>query len=99
MIESLIVADPVFNDYSFEGVPDIRMIVFRGFPVMGMLRLATRASDGKANLHQGAVGVGLDIASGKSLRAVNLICRLTGTLIRVTALKNWKYLTGTNCSS
>jgi alpha-L-glutamate ligase-like protein len=70
MIESLIVADPVFNDYSFEGVPDIRMIVFRGFPVMGMLRLATRASDGKANLHQGAVGVGLDIASGKSLRAV-----------------------------
>ena len=70
MIEGLIQADPVFNDYSFEGVPDIRMIVFRGFPVMAMLRLATRASDGKANLHQGAVGVGLDIATGKSLRAV-----------------------------
>ena len=70
MIESLIQADPVFNDYSFEGVPDIRMIVFRGFPIMAMLRLATRASDGKANLHQGAVGVGLDIATGKSLRAV-----------------------------
>lgn len=70
MIESLIQADPIFNDYSFEGVPDIRMIVFRGFPIMGMLRLATRASDGKANLHQGAVGVGLDIATGKSLRAV-----------------------------
>ena len=70
MIEALIEADPVFNDYSFEGVPDIRMIVFKGFPVMGMLRLATRASDGKANLHQGAVGVGLDIATGKSLRAV-----------------------------
>lgn len=70
MIEGLIQGDPVFNDYSFEGVPDIRMIVFRGFPVMAMLRLATRASDGKANLHQGAVGVGLDIATGKSLRAV-----------------------------
>ena len=70
MIESLILADPVFNDYSVEGVPDIRMIVFRGFPVMAMLRLATRASDGKANLHQGAVGVGLDIATGRSLRAV-----------------------------
>ncbi|MGI9274243.1 MAG: alpha-L-glutamate ligase-like protein [Endozoicomonas sp.] len=70
MIESLIQADPVFDDYSFEGVPDIRMIVFRGFPVMAMLRLATRASDGKANLHQGAVGVGLDVATGKSLRAV-----------------------------
>ena len=70
MIEDLIQADPVFADYSFEGVPDIRMIVFRGYPVMAMLRLATRASDGKANLHQGAVGVGLDIANGQSLRAV-----------------------------
>lgn len=70
MVEALIQGDPVFDDYSFEGVPDIRMIVFRGFPVMAMLRLATRASDGKANLHQGAVGVGLDIRTGKSLRAV-----------------------------
>ncbi|OED44897.1 alpha-L-glutamate ligase-like protein [Endozoicomonas sp. (ex Bugula neritina AB1)] len=70
MIESLIISDPIFNEYSFEGVPDIRTIVFRGFPVMAMLRLATHASDGKANLHQGAVGVGLDIATGKSLRAV-----------------------------
>ena len=70
MIESLIVADDVFDRYSFEGVPDIRTIVFQGFPVMAMLRLATSMSDGKANLHQGAVGVGLDIATGKSLRAV-----------------------------
>ncbi|WP_257283368.1 alpha-L-glutamate ligase-like protein [Endozoicomonas sp. SESOKO1] len=70
VIESLIVADPIFKDYSFEGVPDIRVIVFRGFPVMAMMRLATRKSDGKANLHQGAVGVGLDIATGNSLRSV-----------------------------
>lgn len=41
IIESMIVADPIFNDYSFEGVPDIRVIVFRGFPVMAMMRLAT----------------------------------------------------------
>lgn len=70
MIEALIHADNVFDDYSYEGVPDIRTIVFKGFPVMAMLRLATRASDGKANLHQGAVGVGLDIATGQGLRAV-----------------------------
>ncbi|OQX35417.1 MAG: alpha-L-glutamate ligase-like protein [Oceanospirillales bacterium LUC14_002_19_P2] len=70
MIEALIRADDVFDDYSCEGVPDIRTIVFKGFPVMAMLRLATRASDGKANLHQGAVGVGLDIATGQWLRAV-----------------------------
>ncbi|UJF20763.1 alpha-L-glutamate ligase-like protein [Shewanella sp. OMA3-2] len=70
IVEGLIVFDPVFNGVSYEGVPDIRLIVFKGFPVMGMLRCSTAASDGKANLHQGAVGIGLDIATGKSLHAV-----------------------------
>ncbi len=70
MIESMIDFDPVFEGYTFEGVPDIRVIVYKGFPLMAMTRLSTSASDGKANLHQGAVGVGLDIATGKALRAV-----------------------------
>ena len=70
MVEGLIKADPVFDRFSFEGVPDIRTIVFQGYPVMAMMRLATRSSDGKANLHQGAVGVGLDLATGRSLKAV-----------------------------
>jgi hypothetical protein len=61
---------PLFNSVSHEGVPDIRIIVFRGYPVMGMLRLATHASDGKANLHQGAIGVGIDIGTGRSVAAV-----------------------------
>ncbi len=70
MIESLIQLDPVFADYSYEGIPDIRIIVFRGYPIMAMLRLTTHASDGKANLHQGAVGVGIDIGTGSALHAV-----------------------------
>lgn len=70
IIESLIAFDDCFSGYSHEGVPDIRIIVFRGYPVMAMLRLATRASDGKANLHQGAVGLGLALDSGRCLRAV-----------------------------
>ncbi|MCL1066913.1 alpha-L-glutamate ligase-like protein [Shewanella olleyana] len=70
LVEGLIQFDPVFDGFSYEGVPDIRLIVFKGYPVMGMLRCSTAASDGKANLHQGAVGVGLDIATGKSLYAV-----------------------------
>ena len=37
---------------------------------MSMMRLATKASGGRANLHQGAVGVGLDISSGTALKAV-----------------------------
>ena len=70
LIEELIEFDPQLENFSYEGVPDIRVIVCRGFPVMAMVRLSTSASDGKANLHQGAVGVGLDIRSGKPLKAV-----------------------------
>lgn len=70
MIETRVDFDPIFNDYSFEGVPDIRVIVFRGFPVMAMLRCSTHSSDGRANLHQGAVGVGIDLRSGRSIHAV-----------------------------
>ena len=70
MIEGLIEFDPSLKEYSYEGVPDIRVIVFQGVPLMAMMRCATHKSDGKANLHQGAVGVGLDIATGQSLCAV-----------------------------
>lgn len=70
MIEALIDFDPCLAGYSHQGVPDIRVIAYLGVPVMAMMRCATEASDGKANLHQGAVGVGIDIASGCSVRAV-----------------------------
>ncbi|WP_371373678.1 alpha-L-glutamate ligase-like protein [Thalassotalea aquiviva] len=70
VIEALIEFDPAFKGLSHEGVPDIRLIVFHGYPMMSMLRLATHASDGKANLHQGAVGVGINIATGVAKRAV-----------------------------
>lgn len=70
MIEYRVRFDPVFEAISFIGVPDVRIIVFLGVPVMAMVRLPTRISDGKANLHQGAVGAGVDIAKGKTLKAV-----------------------------
>ncbi len=62
--------DSVFDQISFLGVPDIRIIVFIGVPVMAMVRLPTRMSQGKANLHQGAIGAGIDLSSGKTLTAV-----------------------------
>ncbi len=67
LIERRIDFDPIFQNVSYQGVPDIRTIVFRGVPVMAMIRLPTRVSDGKANLHQGAVGVGIDLISGRTL--------------------------------
>ena len=70
IVESLVKTHEMFLSKSVDGVPDIRVIVFKGYPVMAMLRLGTHASDGKANLHQGAIGVGLDIRTGSSVAAV-----------------------------
>lgn len=70
IIEGLLKTDPVFDQYSYEGVPDIRIIVFRGIPIMAMIRLSCAASFGKANLHQGAIGVGLNMANGTAVNAV-----------------------------
>lgn len=53
-----------------DGVPDIRVIVYRGVPVMCMMRLPTRLSGGRANLHQGAVGIGIDLVSGRATHAM-----------------------------
>ena len=61
LIEYRVTPDPIFKSISYEGVPDIRIIVLMGYPVMAMLRLPTRQSGGKANLHQGAIGVGVDM--------------------------------------
>ncbi len=62
--------DPVFQSISFKGVPDIRIIVFRGIPITAMVRLPTSKSNGKANLHQGAIGVGIDMTTGRTASAV-----------------------------
>jgi len=70
IVEYMVRFSPLFERISYQGVPDIRVIVFRGFPVMTMVRLPTRSSHGKANLHQGAVGAGIDIASGVTLDGV-----------------------------
>jgi alpha-L-glutamate ligase-like protein len=97
IIESLVKTTDTFEAVSFEGVPDIRLIVFKGFPVMGMLRLATHESDGKANLHQGAVGVGLDIGSGRAIAAVqhNRLINVhpdTGASLTDIQVPNWPAL-------
>ena len=68
LIEYRVTPDQIFKSISYEGVPDIRIIVLMGYPVMAMLRLPTRQSGGKANLHQGAIGVGVDLATGTTLR-------------------------------
>jgi len=70
LIEYCVRFDPVFANVSYQGVPDIRVVVYRGYPAMAMVRLPTRASDGKANLHQGAVGAGIDMGTGVTMNGV-----------------------------
>jgi alpha-L-glutamate ligase-like protein len=70
MVEHRVIVDPVFADISHEGVPDIRVITLLGYPAMAMVRLPTRLSGGKANLHQGAIGAGIDLSTGLTLGGV-----------------------------
>jgi alpha-L-glutamate ligase-like protein len=70
MLEAMVRIDPCFAEVAYQGVPDIRIIVFMGIPVMAMLRLPTRMSQGKANLHQGAIGVGIHLPTGKTVNGV-----------------------------
>ncbi len=56
---------------SFQGAPDIRVVMLHGYPVMAMLRASTKESDGRSNLHQGAIGIGIDIATGITVRAIH----------------------------
>ncbi len=69
-VEEAVKFDPVFDEVAYMGVPDIRVIIYRGVPAMAMLRLPSKASDGKANLHMGGLGVGIDMATGKTLGGI-----------------------------
>lgn len=71
LIEELVHFSDAFQNFSYQGIPDVRVIIYKGYPIMSMMRLATKESDGRANLHQGAVGVGLDMQTGKAVQAVS----------------------------
>lgn len=81
----------LFKPYSYKGIPDIRVIVFNKVPVMAMLRLPTVASEGKANLQQGAIGVGIDMATGTTTTAVlgksKIIEYVPGTRMLLSGIK------------
>jgi alpha-L-glutamate ligase-like protein len=97
LIEELVRTDPALHPIAPEGVPDIRVIVFRGVPVMAMMRLPTRRSGGKANLHQGAIGAGIDMQTGITLSAVmqhDIVDQHpdTGALIAGFRVSGWRAL-------
>ncbi len=96
IVEEMIPAHPDLSKYSYKGTPDIRVIVFNSVPVMAMARIPTKQSNGKANLDQGALGLGIDIATGYTTYAVRgkkeKITHFPGTKKKVAGIKipHWK---------
>lgn len=97
LIEYRVDFDPVFEAIAYRGVPDVRIITLLGVPAMAMVRLPTRKSHGKANLHQGAIGAGISIDKGRTLTAVwqNMVVEThpdTGNSVMDVAIPHWDRL-------
>jgi len=71
IIEARIDQHDALNELSPFGLTDVRIILYQHKPVLSMLRVPTKDSDGKANLHQGALGVGIDIETGQGTHATH----------------------------
>jgi alpha-L-glutamate ligase-like protein len=70
IVQQRIRLHPDFAAVTHKGIPDVRVILYRNEPAMAMLRLPTSASGGRANLHQGGIGTGIDLDSGATHHAV-----------------------------
>jgi alpha-L-glutamate ligase-like protein len=95
LVEQRIVPHAVFENLAVGGTPDTRIIVLCGKPVMAMLRLPTKASRGRANLHQGAAAAGIDLDTGMTFGGVcrNRVTTFhpdTGTAIEGVAIPYWR---------
>ncbi|HKY74079.1 MAG TPA: sugar-transfer associated ATP-grasp domain-containing protein [Patescibacteria group bacterium] len=71
IIEERVPIHPDLEQYVQYGTPDVRVIVFNKIPVMAMTRLPTKESGGRANLDQGAIGLGIDMGTGKTTYGVS----------------------------
>lgn len=71
IVEERITPHKQLRNLFFNGLLDIRVICFKGFPAMAMARLPTSKSAGKANLHRGAIGCGLKLATGEIFHAIH----------------------------
>jgi len=64
LIEECIIPHDCFHSIYPAGVADLRIILYKEQVALGMLRVPTDKSDGKANLHQGGLGIGIDLETG-----------------------------------
>lgn len=97
IIEQRIIIHPALERIAVGGTPDVRVILYRNVPVMAMVRLPTSASDGRANLHQGAAAAAVHVVTGRTFGGVcknRTITRHpdTGELIAGFEIPGWKEL-------
>jgi alpha-L-glutamate ligase-like protein len=70
-VERRIVPHALFSSLWADGLCDLRVITLGGAPVMSMIRVPTAESGGRANLHQGGLGIAVDLATGRTFRALH----------------------------
>src|SRR5438128_1601056 len=102
LVQERVLPHPAFAPISYQGTADVRVIVYRGVPLMAMLRLPTQLSGGRANLHQGAIGAGVELESGRTTRAVlrNRLTRRhpdTGASVVGFEVPYWAQILDTAC--
>ncbi|MFA5831751.1 MAG: sugar-transfer associated ATP-grasp domain-containing protein [Candidatus Paceibacterota bacterium] len=89
-LEERVIVSRTLRRLAAGGVPDIRIIVYNRMPIMAMLRMPTINSHGKANLHQGALGIGIDMRTGITTRGVLFgapVKRIPGSHTKVHGIK------------
>jgi alpha-L-glutamate ligase-like protein len=90
LVEERIYQHAFFDEIYAHGLSDIRVVVEKGQPIQAMSRVPSDSSDGKANLHEGGVGLGIDLESGNCIGAVCLdreVATHPDTGIELTGLK------------
>ena len=70
-VERRVDPHPLFAGLWADGLCDVRIITLKGVPVISMIRVPTAESGGRANLHQGGLGIAVDLSTGKTFRAVH----------------------------
>lgn len=70
LIQQRVQLHPAFDAIAYQGIPDVRVVLYRNEPAMAMLRLPTCESGGRANLHQGGIGAGVELDTGRTHHAV-----------------------------
>lgn len=70
-VERRIVSHETFRRLWPGGLCDVRVITLQAVPVVAMARVPTAQSGGRANLHQGGIGLAIDLPTGRSVAAVS----------------------------